>query len=427
MRGSLADFVDTIGYDDVGVLPRDYAPAAELKRREGGPRALRFQVEGAEQPSVGNVGDTREKIVRALGASDLKDAYRRLLTAISNPTPLKLVGAPRLKRAERGLLSLPAVKFYEKDGGRYLTSAIFVACYDGICNASVHRVMVLDERTAAVRLVPRHLWYLYSKAVSRGERLPVTVIVGVHPAILLLAASSPPLGVFELECASTAVGGLEAYESPLHRNKVPLAAAAVIEGYLTEEMVDEGPFVEAMGGYDRVRKQPVLRVSEVYLNPDEITHVILPGGLEHGMFMGFPREAAIYDAVSKVVPEVVAVRLTRGGGTWLHAVVSIKKSHDGDPKNAIMAAFAAHPSLKHVVVVDDDINVDDPVDVEWAIATRFQADRGLVVITRARGSTLDPSAVEDGMTSKVGIDATKPLGGDIRFEKARIPGLTGRA
>lgn len=123
------------------------------------------------------------------------------------------------------------------------------------------------------------------------------------------------------------------------------------------------------------------------------------------------------------MPEVVAVRLTQASGHWLHAVISIRKSHDGDPKNAIMAAFGAHPSLKHVVIVDDDIDVDDLGQVEWAIATRFQADRGLVVVYRARGSTLDPSSVEDGMTSKVGIDATKPLGSDLRFEKARIPGF----
>lgn len=423
MRGSLAEFVREIGYEDVGLLSRDFAPAAELKRREGGQRATMFRVEGSEVTAVGNVIDTRAKVMKALGANDLKEAYQRLLRAMSLPSQLREVGAPRLREANRGLLSLPAVKFYEKDGGLYFTGSIFVACYEGICNASFHRMMVLGERRAVVRLVPRHLWYMYNSAVSAGKPLPVTVFLGAHPAVELTVASSPPLGTFELECASTLVGGLEVFRSPVHGNPVPAGVSAIIEGYLTAEQADEGPFVEAMGGYDKIRRQPVLEVRKVYVNPDDVAHVILPGGLEHGMLMGFPREAAIWDAVSRVVPEVVGVRLTRGGGTWLHAVIAIRKSHDGDAKNAVMAAFAAHPSLKHVVVVDDDINIDDPTDVEWAIATRFQADRGLVVITRARGSTLDPSSPEDGMTSKVGIDATKPINADIKFEKARIPGL----
>ncbi|ADL19774.1 UbiD 3-octaprenyl-4-hydroxybenzoate carboxylyase [Acidilobus saccharovorans 345-15] len=423
MRASLSEFVEEIGYEDVGRLPREFAAAAELKRRQGRGKAVRFLVEGSEQEAVGNVVDNRDKVIKALSASDLRDAYRRVLKAMSEQGELREVGMPRLREASRGLLSLPAVKFYERDGGLYLSSAMFIACYDGVCNASIHRVMLLGERRAAVRLVPRHLWYLYNKAMSRGEPLPVTVVVGVHPAVLLAAASSPPLGFFELRGASAMVGGLEVFRSPLHGNPVPAGASAVVEGYLTSEQADEGPFVEAMGGYDRVRKQPVLEVRSVLINPDEVSHVILPGGLEHGMLMGFPREAAIYDAVSRVVPEVVAVRLTPASGTWLHAVISIRKSHDGDAKNAIMAAFAAHPSLKHVVVVDDDINVDDPYDVEWAIATRFQADRGLVIVTGARGSTLDPSSSQDGLTAKVGVDATKPMGQGERFERARIPGL----
>jgi UbiD family decarboxylase len=423
MKASLASFVERIGYEDIGLLSRDFEPAAALKRSQGGPRALRFSVRDSELQAVGNVVDTRSKAMMALGVGNLKDAYRKLLSALSSPQRLVEASPPPLREASRGLLSLPAIRFYERDGGYYLTSGVFVACYMGICNASVHRVMVLDERRGAVRLVPRHLWYLYQQARSRGEDLPVTVVIGVHPAVMLAAASSPPLGTFELEAASALLGGLEVFRSPVHGNPIPTGVAAVIEGHLTGELVDEGPFVEAMGGYDRVRKQPVLAVRKVLINVEEPAHVILPGGYEHGMLMGFPREAAIWDAVSRAVPEVVAVRLTQASGHWLHAVISIRKSHDGDPKNAIMAAFGAHPSLKHVVIVDDDIDVDDLGQVEWAIATRFQADRGLVVVYRARGSTLDPSSVEDGMTSKVGIDATKPLGSDLRFEKARIPGF----
>jgi len=123
------------------------------------------------------------------------------------------------------------------------------------------------------------------------------------------------------------------------------------------------------------------------------------------------------------VPGVKAVNLTSGGCGWLHAVISIEKQTDGDAKNALLSAFAAHPSLKHAIVVDADIDVFNPEEVEWAIATRFQADEDLIVISKVRGSTLDPSADrEKGLTAKMGIDATRPL--DVpkeNFEKAKVP------
>ena len=138
------------------------------------------------------------------------------------------------------------------------------------------------------------------------------------------------------------------------------------------------------------------------------------------MFMGMPREPVIYQAVSRAVPHVKAVRLTEGGCAWLHGVVSIRKQHQGDGKNAIMAAFGAHTSMKQVVIVDEDVDVFDDRDVEWAIATRFQADRGLVVLHDVRGSSIDPSA-RDGFTSKMGIDATRPMGADpTMFDKATL-------
>jgi UbiD family decarboxylase len=104
-------------------------------------------------------------------------------------------------------------------------------------------------------------------------------------------------------------------------------------------------------------------------------------------------------------------------------VISVEKQVDGDGKNVLLAAFAAHPSLKHAVVVDSDIDVFDPCDVEWAIATRFQVSEDLVVVKNVRGSTLDPSAdQETGLTTKMGIDATRPFGKPKeKFERAKIP------
>ena len=153
-----------------------------------------------------------------------------------------------------------------------------------------------------------------------------------------------------------------------------------------------------------------------------IFQALLPSGSEHRLLMGFAREAKIWDAVKNVAPNVTAVNLTAGGCGWLHAAISIEKQIEGDSKNVILAAFAAHPSLKHVVVVDSDVNIYDPVEVEWAIATRFQGDKGLIVLPHMPGSTLDPSGdQETGMTTKIGIDATMLSQFREKFMKGTIP------
>jgi UbiD family decarboxylase len=156
---------------------------------------------------------------------------------------------------------------------------------------------------------------------------------------------------------------------------------------------------------------------------DYVYQGILPSGSEHRLLMGLPREVLIWESVSKVVPKVYAVNLSLGGSGWLHAIISIEKQLEGDGKNALLAAFAAHPSLKHAVVVDSDVDVYKVSDVEWAIATRFQASEDLIIIKNVRGSTLDSSAEQEtGLTTKVGIDATRPLTKPReKFERVKIP------
>jgi UbiD family decarboxylase len=421
VRGSMLEFLDVVDVERIGgTLSRDFEVARVIREWQGRGPVIVYRVEGCPQDSASNLLDLKFKLYKALGVGSDEEAYLKILDAMSSPARPSVVGAPRLREAEGGLMEVPAVRFYEKEAGLYLSSAIFIACYDGVCNASIHRVLVKDKRVGVVRVVPRHLWELYLRAKSRGQDLPVSVVIGVHPAIMVAAASSPRFGVFEVDVASKLLGNLWVYESPVHGNPVPLGSAVVIEGLLSRDMAEEGPYVDVIGTYDRVRNQPVLKVLKVYLDVNELTHVILSGGLEASLLIGFTREAAIWEAVSKVVARVHKVRLTPASGGWLHAIISIDKRHEGDAKNAIMAAFAAHPSLKHVIVVDSDIDPDDPSQVEWAIATRFQADEDLVIVRNVRGSTLDPSS-RDGLTAKMGIDATKPLNAGMEYEKPRIP------
>ena len=267
-------------------------------------------------------------------------------------------------------------------------------------------------------------------AKKEKRDLEIAISIGLHPAILLAAASSPPLGVSEYAVANRLLGGsLRLVKCAEVEAYAPAEAELVIEGKISfEKEVKEGPFVDITGTYDVQRMQPIIEVVNIMHRKDYIYQALLPGGPEHRLLMGLPREAAIYEAVSKAVPKVKAVNLSVGGCGWLHSVISIEKQTEGDGKTALLAAFAAHPSLKHAIVVDSDIDVFNPVEVEWALALRFQASEDLIIIPNARGSTLDPSAdQEQGLTSKMGIDATRPLNvPKENFEKARVP-VTKRA
>jgi 2,5-furandicarboxylate decarboxylase 1 len=242
----------------------------------------------------------------------------------------------------------------------------------------------------------------------------------------LLAASSPlPFGVCEFNVANTLLDdGLNLVECEYVDACAPAEAELLIEGKISaSKEVVEGPFVDITGTYDVQRKQPVVEVVGVTHRKDFVYEALLPSGAEHRLLMGLPHEVLIWDAVSKVVPKVYAINLSLGGCGWLHAVISVEKQVDGDGKNVLLAAFAAHPSLKHAVVVDSDIDVCDASDVEWAVATRFQASEDLVILENIRGSTLDSSAnQETGLTSKMGLDATRPFTRPKdKFERAKIP------
>ena len=359
--------------------------------------------------------------------ADITAAYKKVIEAKERPREPRVLSSGPWEELKPDLTLLPVLKHYEGDAGPYITSAVISArSSDGsVENVSVHRLLVAGKRKMVIRLVPRHLYRLWQMAREEGRDLGIAISIGVHPAVMLASTTPVPFGVSEFCVANSLLGGsLELVELDEVNARVPAGAELVIEGFIkADEMAPEGPLVDITGTHDAVRQQPVVEVSRIWARQEPYYHAILPGGLEHKIFMGFPREAEIWRAVSQVVPAVRAVNLTPGGCGWLHAVIAIEKDVDGDAKNAILAAFSAHPSLKHVVVVDPDIDVYDPEQVEWAIATRFQADEDLIVIRGARGSTLDPSAdQETGLMTKVGIDATVPLGRERKaFEKARIP------
>ena len=348
---------------------------------------------------------------------------KKMMQAMSSPSPpLEVEAAPFDNNilTDFDLRESSVPKFYPGDGGRYITAGVVVAEHEGFRNLSFHRLMVIGENKLAIRLVPRHLYALHRRALDSGQDLKIAVAVGLCPAIMLSAAMNLEFGRDELTVANSlrqlCLGEPVSVKKIKNGLLVPAYAEYVFEGRITKEVHDEGPFVDITGTVDPVRKQPVVEIDRIYHRDEPIFQIILPGADEHYLMMGMPREPVIQRTVGLTVPEVHAVRLTEGGCCWLHGVVSITKQKEGDGVNAIMASLGAHPSMKMVTIVDKDIDIFDDREVEWAVATRFQGHKGLVIIENARGSSLDPSA--DETTTKVGIDATKPIGGE-GFDRVR--------
>jgi 2,5-furandicarboxylate decarboxylase 1 len=318
------------------------------------------------------------------------------------------------------LHELPILYHCEGDGGNYISSGVFLARHPTHGqNADFHRAMQFSKNQMAIRVVKgRH----FDTYLERQKILDVAVCVGLPPNILAAAATSVRLGTDELEIANT-LETFSVVRAITVDILVPAEAEFVLEGTVYFDYKHaEGPFIDLTETQDIVRQEPVLVVKAITHRRDAIWHALLPGGLEHKLLMGMPREPTIFQSVNQVV-KCLDVHVNPGGCSWLHAIVQIEKQAEDDGKKAIQAAFHGHSSCKHVFVVDKDIDIYNPLEVEWAMATRFQGDADLVMLDRSPGSSLDPSS--DSVTHKtcrVGFDFTKPLQAKGKtFEKAPFP------
>jgi UbiD family decarboxylase len=409
------------------VSPR-FEISSIMKAFDGGPILFFDNVKGFKTKIVANTCATRKRLCSALNVKPEK-LYQKMIEGWRLPTPPKIVKTGPVKEVieKADLSKIPILTHFEKDAGPYITSATVSArsLDKKIENVSIHRLMVIDKNHLAIRLVPRQLFKLWNMAKEEKSDLDVAISFGLHPAIMLAATSPLPFGISEYMVANTFLEKrLQLIKCENVDAYAPADAEIVLEGKISvKNEIAEGPLVDITGTYDIKRSQPIVEIVGMMHREDFIYQALLPSGAEHKLLMGLPHETMIWEAVANVVPIVKAVNLSEGGCGWLHAIISIEKQKDGDGKNALMAAFGTHPSLKHAIVVDNDIDVYNSEEVEWAIATRFQANEDLIIIPNARGSTLDPSAdQETGQTTKLGIDATRPLTKPAeKFVKAKIP------
>ncbi|MCI0398965.1 MAG: UbiD family decarboxylase [Chloroflexi bacterium] len=347
-----------------------------------------------------------------------------LAQALANPVPPPLVASGPCQEVVRetfDLRELPILLHLPQDAGRYIASNVVIIKDPELGrNMCYHRLLLLDDRHFAARIVERRGT---DTALSKTEGdFPVAICIGVSLATHLAASMSPPPGVDELSVAH-ALAPTPLVKCLTSDLEVPADAEIVLEGRITRRRVREGPFMDLTETMDFVREQPVVEIDLVTHRRDPIYHALLPGGLEHKLLMGMPREPTIWAEVNKVT-RCTGVAITPGGASWLHAVVQIDKQGPDDGRLAIEAAFRGHSSLKHVWVVDTDIDIYDPAAVEWAMATRFQADQDLVILENQPGSSLDPSGIhtpgQKSRTAKMGLDCTIPWGADrSKYEKGQ--------
>jgi len=402
-------------------ISKTYEIAGVLKQLEPQP-ALFEHVREAAFRVAGNLFCSKQAFAAYFNLQP-RELIPFLMRAIENRTrPEVVTEAPCQEVVDLApdLDRLPLLNHCAGDGGNYISSGVMIAKHPRWGqNLDFHRCMQFSKTEMAVRVVRgRH----FDAFLQELGQVDVAICVGNAPNVLAAAATSVELGVDELEIAN-ALEPLQVARAKTVDLLLPAECEFVIEGTVYRDRRHaEGPFVDLTETQDVVRQEPVLVVKAVSHRKDAIWQALLPGALEHKLLMGMPREPTIYQKVSEVA-RCLDVNVSPGGCSWLHAVVQIDKQNEDDGRKAALAAFAGHRSCKHVFVVDADIDIYNPQEVEWAMATRFQGDRGLIVLDKERGSSLDPSS-EPGtyLTTKLGFDLTKPLQAQGKgFEKARFP------
>jgi UbiD family decarboxylase len=385
-----------------------------------GDKSIMFnKIKESDYKVAANVFASKDKLAKYLKC-EVKDLVPKMIQALNKPTKPKAVIQTDHKEIEIDLEKLPILFHTEKDGAPYVSSGLVIV-KDPLIGQNVcyHRGMVIGKNKFAFRILERNTMELLKK---NNGTLKAAYCIGCGGETQLAAAMAPPLGVNELEIANS-IQPIETIKAKLFDAELPADAEFIMEGTLTlNERHKEGPFVDLTGTSDIIREEPVFTVEKIYARPNAIWHALLPGGFEHKIMMGMPREPTIFDEIKKAGIEVIDVSVNPGGSSWFHAIVKINKKSEEDGKKTIEAAMKGHTSGKHFFVVDKDIDIYNPLEVEWAMATRFQADKNLYLFPKQKGSSLDPSADQTTReTCKAGFDLTMRMDRTAKMTRTEFP------
>jgi 2,5-furandicarboxylate decarboxylase 1 len=403
---------------------------AAIAKRLDGQKATFFPAPaGHTMPVISGLVSDRNWISQAVGVTP-DGLLQRFQQAAAEPLPWRETGkAPAQEVVNRDVdlaRLLPIPTHNEFDSGPYITAGLLIARNPrtGVQNVTIHRLQLTARNRLGVLLLPRHTLSYQQAAEQEGHDLPVAIVVGVDPLTLLASQAILPIDSDELEVAGALQGRpLPVVKCITNDVRVPAEAEIVLEGRLLARAREpEGPFGEFPQYYGERAERHVVEIDAVTQRTHALFHTIVGGGLEHLLLGAIPREATMLAHLQRSFPGVLDVHLPRGGACRYHLYIKLKKRSEGEAKNVMLGAFAGHYDIKHVIVVDEDVNIHDPAEVEWAVATRAQADRDVVIVANAQGSKLDPST-RDGVGAKMGIDATVPLDApEFRYRRIRVPG-----
>jgi len=383
---------------------------------------------------LGGLFATRKLVAMGLGVTEDK-LLERYLTLENKRIPSEMLPTGPVKEIrwtgdDVDLNKVPISVHSEKDCGAYVTIGVQIGKDPDtrIPNVSIHRMLRLGKDRLSLWAPPdHHLGRMIVKAEDRGEGLEVATAIGVDPTIIIGSQARVPYGVDEFAVS----GGLRG--APVKVTKcetidveVPAYAEVVIEGVtIPGERVSDGPYGEYPGTYSESKQSPVVKVTAITMRQNPIYQTALTGFpvTENHTLIECANAALVYRTVSTITPEIKDVSVTAGGTFRHHAVVSMRKRHEAEARNIILALLATGAGFKRVVVVDEDIDVHDPVDVEWAINTRVQPDKDVIIVPNLMCSTLDPSVPAPRTTAGWGVDATMPLTDNEYYLKVKVPGV----
>lgn len=401
---------------------------AGITAKLDGSYAILFEnIKKSDFSLVSNLVGTRKRFALAVNSSEDK-IHQTIIKSIKQAKKPKAIPSGKfMENKSRDLSILPIVTHFEKESGPFITSSIAFAKNPetGKQNSSFHRLMPLDKTHLSIRMVEgRHLHRCFMNAKEHGEDLKIAITVGVHPAVSIAGAYQAEWGKDEIDIANSILGGkLTLAKLPFSGLNVPSGAEIIMEGKIMRDKTHPEWMVEMLQTYDHHRSQPVFELENLFFRNNPIYHDVLSGFSEHRLLMGMPIESKLNGELKKAFSQTIYVSMTNGGCNWLHAVVQIKKKKESDVEKIIKKTFESHRSLKQVTVIDEDIDPNNAESVEYAMATRFQADKDLIILKNVRGSSLDPSSDQKNLTTaKIGIDATRSLSKRSEgFELAKIP------
>lgn len=393
-----------------------------------GSAVLFDEVEGYDMAVIGNLLGSRKRLEIALGIDGReRDLTTHYLDRTSNPIEPVLAKEGPVKDVVLNanidiLKTMPVLTHHEKDVGPYLTSAVTISRdpETGVRGMGIHRIQVKGKNRLGILLASPPLSHFFTRSEEKGMPMEVAIVVGMDPITFFSSVIWAPKGIDKFDLA----GGLRGEAIELVRCEsvdleVPARAEFVLEGkVLPHSREREGPFGESTGVYLSY-DNPIIEIDRITHRKKPIYHGLMPVTTEESVLIGVSWEAENLKAIQKVFPQVKKAHINPLD--FGQILVQIDKKSEEDPKRVIDYVLDLNPYTKSTVILDTDVDLYNPREVAWALSSRFQPDKDIVIKKGVPGSVIDPSASEEFLTSKIGFDATKPLGEKEKFEKIGLP------